>query len=129
MSISAVVKGSIDWLNHTFDPGISHWQIIDDLHLVRRPCNTQESVPEAFDCTMHRVFGDMLSTINLIDQRKCGWENGDPENVGLSEQQAHGPQTDDDRAPPPQRFPVVFAVEKEPVEHQHRQRGHDIGVI
>lgn len=81
----------------TFEPCVSDRRIVNDLHFPAGFGYVEEAITESRHTSMHRVFDDGMAMINTVEQNQTGREDGDPEDVGLSEKQAEDSKRDQNK--------------------------------
>lgn len=79
---------------------IPHRRIVQDIHLPARPGHTGHGVSKAFALVVHGLLDKLVPLIQLSQHHSSSWEDGYPEDICLSEGQAHKTEHEQPQVPP-----------------------------
>jgi hypothetical protein len=108
---------------------IPHRRIVQDIHLPARPGHTGHGVSKAFALVVHGLLDKLVPLIQLSQHHSSSWEDGYPEDICLSEGQAHKTEHEQPQVPP-NLLDCTLVRADQRVKAQHDRKGRsDIRVV
>lgn len=116
-------------MKHTLCRSIPDWRIIEYIQLPACLEDICICIPKTFASVEHRLFHELIPLIQLSEHDGDARKDGDPEDVGLAEQQAHQAKHEKPQMPPDLLDLTFIRTDQRIEAQQDRKRGCNVGIV